>query len=1212
MNLKTLPPLTKAAAANAEWLPIALQRLGRVAAADPALGQWAPRPEVIQALHDEGLTCIQVLARACEAYADRPALGDLADLGDLGDLTDLADLADLADPTGPAVASGAGRRRPASRTLTYRDLWERTVALATGLARDPRTALRAGEAVGIHGFGSIEYVLADLACLHVGAVSAVLQTGMPAEELRHLVAEAGLTCMIASSAGLEDLLDLLRACPSVRSVVVMDLPGAGTAQAEAFERVRARAALPVLTLRELEAQGRRAPPLAPFHPAPGTDPLVTLMYTSGSTGFPKGAMLTERLWRHRWELDTLTQFAAIPNIGLNFYPLSHILGRQGVLRTLVVGGITYFTRKSDLSTLFEDIRHVRPTFLTLVPRISELIHQAYRTEVLRVRRTGLPEAVAEAQVRKAMRHTFLGDRLTLAMVGSAPTAPEVLDFLATCFEIPVYEIYGSTEAGLLSIDGALIHPAVSRYRLAEVPELGYRLTDRPHPRGELRVQARQAIPGFFRNAAATQALYDEEGLLRTGDIVEEEAPGQVVWVDRINNVVKLAQGEYVTLWRLESVFSSGSPCLDQVYLYANSQRSYLLAVLVPDWATVQGRLGLRSQDPDSSELRALLRAELNRVAFAASLRPFEVPRDFLVATGRWTGENGLLTGIDKPARPQLKAKYGEALEALYRQLEETQLEGLADLDSLEEGAPLAEKVRRAAAAVLGVPELEPAAGSFRDFGGDSMGALSLSATLEALCGMPVPASLILDPGRTLAALAQQLEARRNPQADAHALPDFATLHGQRPTVIRAQDLTLGRCLGPVELAEAEAVAAQPLPGPVRTVLVTGANGFLGHTLALEWLERMAAVGGRVYALVRGADDPAAARRLEAAYHSGDAALEARFTRLAADHLGVLAGRIDAPRLALAPEVYERLATEVDLIVHPGALVNHVLGYEQLFEPNVLGTVHLIRLALHGRRKRLDFVSTIGVLEGARRPGKVAEQDGVDGLRTEWPVDGGYAHGYATSKWASEVLLKDLHARFRTPLRVFRPGLIMPHRHYRGQANAPDLLSRLLVSVIATGIAPRSFYAEGAARAHYDGLPVDFIAAAMAALSSAHGEGQATYQVSNDHWDDGVSLDTLMDWVQTAGYPLARLPDHGAWFAQFSERLQALPPSQRQHSALPILHLWAQPITDWGRERVEASGFHAQVRRSRPGGEGDLLHLEEAYLHKYLADLQQLGLLKAGP
>jgi fatty acid CoA ligase FadD9 len=277
---------------------------------------------------------------------------------------------------------------------------------------------------------------------------------------------------------------------------------------------------------------------------------------------------------------------------------------------------------------------------------------------------------------------------------------------------------------------------------------------------------------------------------------------------------------------------------------------------------------------------------------------------------------------------------------------------------------------------------------------------------------------------------------------------------------------------------------------------------------------------------------------------------------------------------------------------------------------VLGTAQLIRLALHQHRKRFDDVSTIGVLEGPRAAGKVLELDGVDALQSEWPVAGGYAHGYATSKWASEVLLKQAHGRFRTPVRVFRPGMILPDRRYRGQANVPDLLTRLLASIIHIGLAPRSFYAEGeGARAHFDGLPADFIAAAMVALSSANHADLATFQVSNAHWDDGVSLDTLIDWVGSAGYPLERIDDYAAWYSAFSARLQALPAGERQHSSLPILHQWAQPAHDWESERADASRFREEVRRHHPSGEADIPHLTEAFLHKYLADLQALDVLK---
>ena len=147
------------------------------------------------------------------------------------------------------------------------------------------------------------------------------------------------------------------------------------------------------------------------------------------------------------------------------------------------------------------------------------------------------------------------------------------------------------------------------------------------------------------------------------------------------------------------------------------------------------------------------------------------------------------------------------------------------------------------------------------------------------------------------------------------------MHGRDATEVQASDLTLDKFLDDATLA-----AAPSLPSPsqeVRTVLLTGATGFLGRYLALEWLERMDLVDGKVICLVRAKDDATARQRLDATFDSGDPKLLEHYRSLAADHLEVLAGDKGEANLGLDDATWQRLADTVDLIVDPAALVNHV-------------------------------------------------------------------------------------------------------------------------------------------------------------------------------------------------------------------------------------------------------------------------------------------------
>jgi fatty acid CoA ligase FadD9 len=689
-------------------------------------------------------------------------------------------------------------------------------------------------------------------------------------------------------------------------------------------------------------------------------------------------------------------------------------------------------------------------------------------------------------------------------------------------------------------------------------------------------------------------MFDEDGYYRTGDIVAETAPDQLVYLDRRNNVLKLSQGEFVTVSKLEAVFED-SPVIRQIYVYGNSARSYLLAVVVPtDEALSQ---------PD---VKSLISESLQDVAKAAGLQSYEIPRDFLIETTPFTLENGLLTGIRKLARPKLKDYYRDQLEQLYLEIAEGQADELRALRQGGADRPVLETISRAAGALLGAAatDLQPDA-HFTDLGGDSLSALTFANLLHEIFDIDVPVGVIVSPASDLQALADYIDAERQPGAKR---PTFASVHGRDATEVHARDLTLDKFI------DAQTLAAAPsLPGPsseVRTVLLTGATGFLGRYLALEWLERMDLVDGKLICLVRAKDDAAARERLDKTFDSGDPNLLRHYRELAADHLEVIAGDKGEPNLGLDQPTWRRLADTVDLIVDPAALVNHVLPYSQLFGPNALGTAELIRIALTTKIKPFVYVSTIGVGAGIK-PGEFTEDADVRVISATRKVDDGYANGYSNSKWAGEVLLREAHDLCGLPASVFRCDMILADTTNAGQLNLPDMFTRMMLSLVATGIAPDSFYeldADGNRQtAHYDGLPVEFIADAISTLGERVVDGFETYHVMNPY-DDGIGLDEYVDWLIDAGYPVQRVGDYDNWLPRFETAIRALPEQQRQASLLPLLHNYRHPEKPIRGSIAPTDRFRAAVQDAKIGPDKDIPHVTPEVIVKYISDLQLLGRL----
>ncbi|SCK08443.1 carboxylic acid reductase [Streptomyces sp. WMMB 322] len=1162
------------------------RRVAELYATDRQFREAKPLDEVTAAIRAPGMALPRILATVMEGYADRPAFGERV----------------RKHAKDPRTGRTESVLLPELRTLTYREVWLGVQALASELTNHPKFPADAGDFVCTLGFTSGDYATVDLACVYLGLVSVPLHTSATLGELAPVVAESAPRILATSAELLDTAVELALGGESLRRLVVFDCDLDVDDDRERFEAAAARLAaagsrVAVDTLAAMLERGRALPP-APLCTTLDEQSLTSLLYTSGSTGAPKGAMYTQRLATYLWGASWRT--TDTPVISLNFLPMSHLAGRYTLFSTLSAGGVHFFTARSDLSALFEDMSLARPTDLMLVPRVSEMLFQQYRSEVDRRVAAGGEPAVVEAELLTEMREETLGGRIVRVMSGSAPLDSATAAFLEACLELKPLDGYGATEAGMITT-GHKLAPPVTAHKLADVPELGYFGTDSPYPRGELRIKTEMIMAGYHKRPEATAEAFDEEGFYRTGDIMAQAGPDEFVYVDRTKNVLKLSQGELVAVSRLETVFAA-DPLIRQVFVHGNSERSYLLAVVVPTPEAVEAAQG------SEAALKSSLGAAIRRAAKSAGLNPYEIPRDFIVETEPFTTADGLLGDAGKLARPRVKERYGARLEQMYADLAAEQTRELGALRREGRDRPVPETVGRAAKCLLGCSstDLGPEV-HFTDLGGDSLSALSFCRLLGEIYDMDVPVAVVTSPATDLRQLAQYIERRLGSGRDR---PSFAAVHGADADEARAGDLNLSALVDTEVTDAAQALPRQDPGEPVRTVLLTGANGYLGRFLCLEWLERLADCGGTLICIVRGSGTEAARRRLDAAFDSGDPELLARYRKSAAGRLRVLAGDIAERNLGLDEETWTGLAADVDLVVHPAALVNHVLPYEQLFGPNVTGTAELIRLAVTTRVKRFVFLSSLAV--GTQLADAPLPEDAD--IRTAVParrLDGAYAGGYGTSKWAGEVLLREAHDRWGLPCAVFRSDMILAHSEYRGQLNVPDLFTRLLLSVAATGIAPRSFYRTGAGdgrpRARFHGLPADFTAEAVTTIGERAVDGFHTYNVVNAQ-DHGVSLDVFVDWLRQCGRRIQRIDDYDEWFARFGTALRGLPQEQRRHSLLPLMDAFREPQRPVPAQGVAAGRFGAAVRDAGVGGDGEIPVLRPSLAAKYITDLEHAGLL----
>ncbi|KAI9323688.1 hypothetical protein BX666DRAFT_2117248 [Dichotomocladium elegans] len=511
--------------------------------------------------------------------------------------------------------------------------------------------------------------------------------------LLHSMNETEVEAIYTTGDLLPTVAKIVEKCPSLRFVVYH-----GDTTPEVLDSVQRGGVKCVISFDDLARLGRDCA-IEPRPPQP--EDLCCIMYTSGSTGNPKGVMLSHKniVAAIAASHKILGKYVTEKDSMMAYLPLAHIL--EFVVENLCVfWGVTlgYGSVRTLTDTSVRnckgDIREFRPTVMTGVPAVWESIrkgvlakvnglppkaqaifHKGFATKVWMMERH-LPTTFLDRTIFGKIRDQ-VGGRLRFALSGGAPVSVETQRFLSVTV-CPILGGYGMTES--CGMCGVMLPEQFSyghvgspvpccEVKLVDVPDAGYRSTN-PIPQGELWVRGPSVTKGYWKRDDLTREAITDDGWLQTGDIAQWNENGTFSIIDRKKNLVKLSNGEYIALEKLESVYKS---CLyvSNLCVYADSLCPKPVALVVPVEATIRElakKHGLDKADleeicNDKSVKQDILKAIVIQ-GKQGGLKPAEMLFDIYLSPEEWTIESGLLTAAQKIKRQDINKRFKAQLDAM--------------------------------------------------------------------------------------------------------------------------------------------------------------------------------------------------------------------------------------------------------------------------------------------------------------------------------------------------------------------------------------------------------------------------------------------------------------------------------------------------------------------------------------------------------------------